>query len=203
MLKDYQTLLSQLEHAFTTSPAFSLQKLWFYVHPTIHTLSLIYQLILELEDTGSSNSLLSDDDDDSEDEETRARNEALGLGGAALNALVSDHQGGGLGAGDATTSIYVKGGEALTIIFERMQNMAGDPTAHTIYNTLLRAAGKPYIEMVRRWVTTGKLVDPYEEVLVKEDRHIDRGILENDYTDDYWEKRYTVRCLFSRRVYCH
>ncbi|KAL1738690.1 gamma-tubulin complex component protein, partial [Schizophyllum fasciatum] len=32
MLKDYQTLLSQLEHAFNTAPHFSLQKLWFYVH---------------------------------------------------------------------------------------------------------------------------------------------------------------------------
>ncbi|KAF5340403.1 hypothetical protein D9611_007834 [Ephemerocybe angulata] len=180
MLKDYQTLLSQLEHAFSTSPVFSLQKLWFYVHPTIHTLSLIYHLILELDDTGSSNSLLSDD----EDEEVRARNKALGIDDAALDEL---------GAGDSSSSIYVKGGEVLAIIYERMQNMAGDPTAHTIYNTLLRAAGKPYVEMLRRWVTTGKLVDPYEEILVKESKFIDRGILEMDYTDDYWERRYTLR----------
>ncbi|RXW17512.1 hypothetical protein EST38_g8351 [Candolleomyces aberdarensis] len=197
MLKDYQTLLSQLEHAFTTQPAFSLQKLWFYVHPTIHTLSLIYHLILELDDTGSSNSLLSedeggDDDDDETDEEERARNEALGLGGARLKAVLSEFSS-GAGAGDSSSSIYIKGGEVLTIIYDRMQNMAGDPTAHTIYKTLLRAAGKPYVEMLRRWVTTGKLVDPYEELLVKESKFINRGILEDDYTDDYWERRYTLR----------
>ena len=93
MLKDYQTLLSQLEHAFTTSSVFSLQKLWFYVHPTIHTLSLIYHLILELDDTGSSNSLLSEDeggdDDEETDEEERAKNEAerrsaVGVGVASV-----------------------------------------------------------------------------------------------------------------------
>ncbi|KAF6752840.1 gamma-tubulin complex component 2 [Ephemerocybe angulata] len=163
MLKDYQTLLSQLEHAFSTSPVFSLQKLWFYCAPdNPHP----------LDDTGSSNSLLSDD----EDEEVRARNKALGIDDAALDEL---------GAGDSSSSIYVKGGEVLAIIYERMQNMAGDPTAHTIYNTLLRAAGKPYVEMLRRWVTTGKLVDP--------SKFIDRGILEMDYTDDYWERRYTLR----------
>ena len=196
MLKDYQTLLSQLEHAFNTSPTFSLQKLWFYVHPTIHTLSLIYNLILELDDTGSSNSLISDDeggdDEEETDEEERAKNEALGLGGARLKAVLSEFSSGG-GPGDSSSHIYVKGGEVLTIIYERMQNMAGDPTAHAIYKTLLRAASKPYVEMLRRWVTTGKLVDPYEELLVKESKFIDRGILDVDYTDEYWERRYTLR----------
>ncbi|TEB29698.1 hypothetical protein FA13DRAFT_1734494 [Coprinellus micaceus] len=160
MLKDYQTLLSQLEHAFSTSPSFSLQKLWFY------------------------------EDEDETDEEERARNEALGLGGARLKAVLSEFSS---GAGDSSSNVYVKGGEVLTIIYDRMQNMAGDPTAHTIYKTLLRAAARPYVEMLRRWVTTGKLVDPYEELLVKESKFIDRGILEMDYTDEYWERRYTLR----------
>ncbi|EFI26669.1 gamma-tubulin complex component 2 [Coprinopsis cinerea okayama7 len=190
MLKDYQTLLSQLEHAFNTSPQFSLQKLWFYVHPTIHTLSLIYQLILDLDDTGGS--ISSSESSSSEDEEERARNEALGLGGAGLKVVMSEFT-----KGDTTPAgangIYVKGGEVLTIIYEKMQYMAGDPTAHTIYKSLLRAAAKPYVEMLRTWVTTGKLVDPYEELLVKESKFIDRGILEVDYTDEYWERRYTLR----------
>ncbi|TFK24131.1 hypothetical protein FA15DRAFT_669893 [Coprinopsis marcescibilis] len=188
MLKDYQTLLSQLEHAFNTSPQFSLQKLWFYVHPTIHTLSLIYQLILELDDQTSTS--LSSDGSSSEDEEEAARNEALGLGGANLKAVLSEF---GKGDPDGASGIYVKGGEVLSILYERMQNMAGDPTAHTIYKSLLQAAGKPYVEMLKTWVTTGNLVDPYEELLVKERHFIDRGIIEKDYTDDYWERRYTLR----------
>jgi hypothetical protein len=71
--------------------------------------------------------------------------------------------------------------------------MSGDPTANMLYGTLLKAAGKPYVSMLRMWVTTGKLLDPHEELLVKESKFIDRGIIEMDYTDEYWERRYTVR----------
>ena len=165
MLRDYQTLLSQLEHAFNTSPQFSLQKLWFYVHPTIHTLFLIYQLVLELGTTDdpapSSSSSSSPSPSD------------------VVNVA-------------AESGILVKGGEVLTIVYERMQNMSGDPTAHKLYSTLLRAAGAPYVSMLNVWTTTGRLVDPYEELCVKERKFINRGILEMDYTDEYWERRYTV-----------
>ncbi|KAF5309010.1 hypothetical protein D9619_013561 [Psilocybe cf. subviscida] len=195
MLRDYQTLLSQLEHAFNTSPTFSLQKLWFYVHPTVHTLSLLYLLILELataddpaaDDASSSSS-------EEEDPEEAARNEALGLGGASLKAVLSEIKQKDIGSGlPGGSGIAVKGGEVLTIIYERKQNMSGDPTASAIYGKLLKAAGKPYVEMLRKWVASGRLVDPYEELLVKESKFINRGILEVDYTDEYWERRYTLR----------
>ncbi|KAI0067099.1 hypothetical protein BV25DRAFT_1278971 [Artomyces pyxidatus] len=188
MLKDYQTLLSQLEHAFNASPQFTLQKLWFYVHPTVHTLSLIYQLITELatadDPSGSGSSAESSTDDEDE-----ARNEALGLGGAKLKAVLSEMDKGSLGA----SGIAVKGGEVLAILYERMQNMSGDPAARTLYGTLLRAAGKPYVAMLQMWTRTGKLADPYEEFCVKESKFINRGTLEMDYTDEYWERRYTLR----------
>ncbi|KAG6888260.1 hypothetical protein C0992_009149 [Termitomyces sp. T32_za158] len=189
MLKDYQTLLSQLEHAFNTSPDFSLQKLWFYIHPTIHTLSLIYQLVLEL-GTADDSPNESDDSSISSDAEDEAKNEALGFDGAKLKAVLSE-----LDKGDVTggSGIAVKGGEVITIIYERMQNMSGDPTANTLYGTLLRSAGRPYVAMLRVWITTGRLDDPYEELLVKESKFIDRGILAMDYTDEYWERRYTLR----------
>ncbi|KAJ7460944.1 Spc98 family-domain-containing protein [Mycena galericulata] len=193
MLKDYQTLLSQLEHAFSSSAQFSLQKLWFYIHPTIHTLSLIYQLVLEL---GSADDPSAEGDSSSSastsDAEEDARNEALGLGGAKLKAVLSEMDKNGLDVAGGS-GIAVKGGEVLAIIYERMQNMSGDPTANTLYSTLLRAAGTPYVAMLRVWVMTGRLVDPYEELLVKESKFINRGILEMDYTDEYWERRYTLR----------
>ncbi|KAJ7722292.1 gamma-tubulin complex, DGRIP84/SPC97 component [Mycena maculata] len=193
MLKDYQTLLSQLEHAFSSSGQFSLQKLWFYIHPTIHTLSLIYQLVLEL---GSADDPAAEGDSSSSastsDAEEDARNEALGLGGAKLKAVLSEMDKNGLDVAGGS-GIAVKGGEVLAIIYERMQNMSGDPTANTLYSTLLRAAGTPYVAMLRVWVMTGRLVDPYEELLVKESKFINRGILEMDYTDEYWERRYTLR----------
>ncbi|KAF9223192.1 hypothetical protein BS17DRAFT_782515 [Gyrodon lividus] len=186
MLKEYQTLLSQLEHAFNISPQFTLQKLWFYIHPTVHTLSLIYQLILELtnteDDEGSSLSSSSGD------KEQAARDEALGLGGAKLKAVLSEITKSSTGA-----AVPVKGGEVLTVIYERTQSMSGDPTAFKVYGTLLSAAGVPYAEMLREWITTGRLQDPYEEFCVKESKFISKGILEVDYTDEYWERRYTLR----------
>ena len=78
--------------------------------------------------------------------------------------------------------------------------MSGDPTANMLYGTLLKAAGKPYVSMLRMWVTMGKLLDPHEELLVKESKFIDRGNLEMDYTDEYWERRYTVR-IFHWEVF--
>jgi gamma-tubulin complex component 2 len=202
MLKDYQTLLSQLEHAFNTSVQFSLQKLWFYVHPTVHTLSLIYQLTLELgtADDPSGSASSSSPSPTASDMEREARNEALGLGGAKLKAVLSEINKNGLDVNTGNT--VVKGGEVLTIIYERMQNMSGDPTAHKLYGTLLRAAGAPYVAMLKVWTTTGKLVDPYEELCVKESKFINRGILEMDYTDEYWERRYTV-CDFSLILESH
>ncbi|THU90397.1 gamma-tubulin complex component 2 [Dendrothele bispora CBS 962.96] len=188
MLKDYQTLLSQLEHSFNTSPSFSLQKLWFYVHPTIHTLSLIYSLITDLAFADDPSASLSASSSDTSDAEEEARNEALGIPSSKLKAVLSETP-----LTQSSSSIPVKGGEVLAIIYEKQQSMSGDPTASMLYGTLLRAAGKPYVAMLRGWVMTGRLVDPYEELLVKESKFINRGILEMDYTDEYWERRYTLR----------
>ncbi|KAL4250163.1 Spindle pole body component [Abortiporus biennis] len=190
MLKDYHTLLAQLEHAFNTSSQFTLQKLWFYVHPTLHTLSLLYLLTTELatadDPSGSASGSSSPSTSDAEDE---ARNEALGLGGAKLKAVLNELDKGV----NEPSGIAVKGGEVLAIIHDRMQAMSGDPSANTLYEALLRAAGKPYVDMVQVWIQTGRLVDPYDELCVKESKFIDRGTLEMDYTDEYWERRYTLR----------
>ena len=203
MLKDYQVLLSQLEHAFATSPQFTLQKLWFYVHPTLHTLSLLYLLITELATADDPSTALSDSESgNSSDAEEDARNEALGLGGAKLKAVLSEiNKGSRLGMDGGASGIPVKGGEVLAILHERMQNMSGDPAARALYGALMRAAGKPYVEMVQMWIRTGKLVDPYEELCIKESKFIDRGTLDVDYTDEYWERRYTV-CRRHPRVHC-
>lgn len=158
------------------------------MHPTLHTLSLIYQLTSELatadevqSESGSSTS---------SDAEEDARNEALGLGGAKLKAVLSEIGKNQLGVSAST--IAVKGGEVLAIIHDRMHSMSGDPAAKELYGTLMTAAGAPYVDMVLAWIRTGKLVDPYEELCVKESKFIDRGTLEMDYTDEYWERRYTV-----------
>lgn len=97
-----------------------------------------------------------------------------------------------------SAAIPVKGGEVLTVIYDRMQGMSGDPTARKVYGTVMNAAGAPYVEMLREWATTGRLHDPYEELCLKESKFISKGILEVDYTDEYWERRYTVSSAPSR-----
>jgi gamma-tubulin complex component 2 len=46
--------------------------------------------------------------------------------------------------------------------------------------------------MIKIWSTAGHLRDPYDELMVKETKSINRGTLEMDFIDEYWEKRYTV-----------
>lgn len=185
-------MLSQLEHAFTTSPSFSLQKLWFYVHPTLHTLSLLHGLVTELtgltEEAHSSSSV--GDSSDELDPEEQARNEALGLGGAGLKAVLRDIKTGLNGTSDAKDE-KVKGGEVLAILHDRMQRLAGDPSALALHKAMIRASGRPYAEMLVAWIRGGKLNDPDKEFCVKETTPT--GDLQSDYIDEFWEKRYTVR----------
>ena len=52
--------------------------------------------------------------------------------------------------------------------------------------------------MLLRWISTGYLLDPFDEFMVKESGHITKGVLESDYTDEYWERRYTVGAVMSQ-----
>ena len=81
-----------------------------------------------------------------EDAEENARNEALGLGGAKLKAVLKEYKTGQI---DGSTSVPVKGGEVLAILHDRLQNMSGDPAARELYGALMQAAGKPYVDMVQ------------------------------------------------------
>jgi gamma-tubulin complex component 2 len=141
-------------------------------------MSLIYSLVCELAQTDSQ----SEESETTSDDD--ALNEELGLASGLKAVKLSEmsFSGGGI----------VKGGEVVAILWDRMQNMSGDPTAYKVYGKLLKAAGKPFAGLIERWIRTGLLKDPYEEVMVKESKFINKGTLEMDYTDEYWERRYTV-----------
>lgn len=143
-------------------------------------MSLIYSLIVELSQTDSAGDNSSEEASSDDD----ALNEELGLASGLKAVKLSEMSIGGGG--------IVKGGEVVAILWDRMQNMSGDPTAYMLYGKLLKAAGKPYSGLVERWIRTGNLKDPYEELMIKESKFINRGTLEMDYTDEYWERRYTV-----------
>jgi gamma-tubulin complex component 2 len=44
-------------------------------------------------------------------------------------------------------------------------------------------------------VTTGHLTDPHDEFMIKELKSLHRAVLDQDYVDEYWERKYTLKDL--------
>jgi gamma-tubulin complex component 2 len=79
------------------------------------------------------------------------------------------------------------------LILPTLNQPCSDPTANHIFSTLLLHASQPYAEMLIDWISSGHLTDKYEEFMVKETLSYTKKKLEQDFIDDYWDKRYTVR----------
>lgn len=175
LLKDYLTLIAQLEHQLLTNPAFTLHVLSLHTKETSHMLYQLYTTSIELL---KANGILEDDKD--EDDSGDDTNDFE-------NILESLREGGN------TSKKLCKGGSVLGLITKRLSSMSGDPAARTLLTTLLREASRPYVAMLNEWLHHGGIKDPHSEFLIKEQRSIKRERLDQDYTDEYWEKRYTVR----------
>ena len=175
LLKDYLTLVAQLEHQFLTNDSFTLHVLNLHTKQTSHMLFQLYTTGMELL---KANHILEDDkDEDTADEDSNDFE----------NILESLREGGN------TTKQLCKGGSVLGLITKRLSSMSGDPAARTLLTTLLREASRPYMAMLNEWLHHGGIKDPHAEFLIKEQRSIKRERLDQDYTDEYWEKRYTIR----------
>ncbi len=175
LLKDYLTLVAQLEHQFLTNESFTLHVLNLHTKQTSHMLFQLYTTGIELL---KANHILEDEkEEDSADEDSNDFE----------NILESLREGG------TTTKQLCKGGSVLGLITKRLSSMSGDPAARTLLTTLLREASRPYMAMLNEWLHHGGIKDPHAEFLVKEQRSIKRERLDQDYTDEYWEKRYTIR----------
>jgi gamma-tubulin complex component 2 len=177
LLKDYLILMAQLEHQMLTNTTFTLHVLNLHTKPTSHMLFQVYNMAIELL---KANSILEDDSDDSlgeTDDDIENILESLG-----------ERRGQGVPG-----KKMCKGGSVLGLITKRLAAMSGDPAARTLLTTLLREASRPYMAMLNEWLHHGGIKDPHSEFLIKEQKSIKREGLFQDYTDDYWEKRYTVR----------
>ena len=178
LLKEYLVLIAQLEHQLISNSAFTLHKLHLHTLPTSHMMSQLYTLAQEML---KKNSLLEEDLDDSVD----------GFDDVD-NILEQLREGGDLAPGSMAKKVC-KGGNVLRLLTERLAFMSGDPAARSLLQTLLRDASRPYMAMLNEWLHHGGIRDPHAEFLIKEQQSIKRERLEEDYTDEYWEKRYTVR----------
>lgn len=179
ILKDYLVLIAQLEHQSISNPAFTLHVLHLHTIPTKHLMSQIYILGQEIL---RKNSLLDDDLDDSTD----------GLDDDMENILEQLREGGDLAPGSMEKKLC-KGGNMLRLLSERLSFMSGDPAAKSLLQTLLHDASRPYMAMLNEWLHHGGIKDPHGDFLIREQESIKREKLEEDFTDQYWEKRYTFR----------
>ncbi|KAJ5569612.1 uncharacterized protein N7459_009042 [Penicillium hispanicum] len=179
LLKDYLILIAQLEGQLLNNPTFTLHQLHLHTMPTGQCLAQLYSLGQELL---RRNGLLDQDLDESIDDFDDVD-----------NILEQLKEGGDLVPGAMASKKICKGGNVLRLLTERLATFSGDPTTKTLIQTLLRDASRPYMNMLNEWLHHGGIKDPHAEFLVKEQKWIKREKLEEDYTDEYWEKRYTIR----------
>lgn len=178
-LQDYLILIAQLETQFLTNDTFTLHVLNIHVLPTSQMMFQLYALAHELL---KRNALLDDETDESSNS-----------GDDFDHILEQLREGGDLVPGNMTGKKICKGGVVLGLITKRLETMSGDPAARALLTTLLRDASRPYMVMLNEWLHHGGINDPHAEFLVKEQKSIRRERLEQDYTDEYWERRYTIR----------
>ncbi|KAI5926164.1 Spc98 family-domain-containing protein [Camillea tinctor] len=177
-LQDYLVMVAQLETQFLTNDTFTLHLLNIHTLPTGQMLFQLYSLAHELL---KRNALL--DDESSEDSDPDD----------IENILENLKRGGDLVPGNMTGKKVCKGGVVIGLVTKRLETMSGDPAARSLLTSLLRDASRPYMNMLNEWLHHGEIRDPHSEFLIKEQKSIKRDRLEQDYTDDYWERRYTIR----------
>lgn len=179
LLKDYLILIAQLENQLLTNHDFTLHVLRLHILPTSQSLAQLYALGQELL---MKNSLLAQDVDESFDDLDDVD-----------NILEQLREGGELIPGSMSSKRLCKGGNVLGLLNQRLATFSGDPATKALLQTLLREASRPYMTMLNEWLHQGGIKDPHAEFLIKEQKGIKRERLEEDYTDEYWEKRYTIR----------
>ncbi|RAL16405.1 gamma-tubulin-complex subunit SPC97 [Aspergillus homomorphus CBS 101889] len=179
LLKEFLVLVAQLEGELLNNPNFTLHVLHLHTIPTSQCLAQLYSLGQELL---RRNGLLDQDLDESIDDFDDVD-----------NILEQLREGGDLIPGAMSSKKICKGGNVLRLLTERLATFSGDPTTKALLERLLRDASRPYMTMLNEWLHHGGIKDPHGEFLVKEQKWIKREKLEEDYTDEYWEKRYTIR----------
>lgn len=178
-LHDYLVMIAQLETQFLTSDTFTVHVL--NIH-TIQTSQMMLHLYTLAQDLLKRNGLLDDESDEEEDSADDYE-----------NILENLRDGGDLMPGGMGGKKISKGGIVLGLVTKRLESMSGDPAARALLTSLLRDASRPYMVMLNEWLHHGGINDPHSEFLIKESKSIRRERLEQDYTDEYWERRYTIR----------
>ena len=176
ILRDYLILLAQMETELLTNTAFTLHVLNLHVLPTRNAMFQLFTLAQELL---RKNKLLGEEEEESDDD-------------SDVENIIEQLKDAGEFVLGGSRKIY-KGGNVLRLLTDRLARMSGDPAARKLLGGLLRDASLPYMVMLNEWLHHGSIKDPHGEFLIREQKSINRERLEEDYTDEYWDKRYTIR----------
>lgn len=82
-----------------------------------------------------------------------------------------------------------RGAELLSWLHEQIEQSLGNAARQAVFEHLLEAAARPYVETLQRWIVRGVIVDPHKEFMV------DVGLLKN-WQDErveeemYWRTKY-------------
>ncbi|KAI0161664.1 Spc98 family-domain-containing protein [Hypoxylon sp. FL1284] len=180
LLHDYLVMVAQLETQFLINDTFTLHLLNVHTLPTSQMMLQLYSLAHEFL---KKNALLDDESEEDSDSDPDD----------IEKVLENLKRGGDLMPGNMTGKKVCTGGVAIGLITKRLETMSGDPAARSLLTSLLRDASRPYMAMLNEWMHRGEIKDPHSEFLIKEQASIRRDMLEQDYIDDYWGRRYTLR----------
>ncbi|KAK9446499.1 Spc98 family-domain-containing protein [Limtongia smithiae] len=180
IMTEYLQIMAQMEYNMLTDPSFSLH---IFHMETIH----IARKLVELNALVQKITRKEEPEDDANDPTADFDKilETLKANDGNLNAL-------NIGV-SSTISSVTKGGDILRLLTERLYATSGDPPIRELLSFLLKEASRPYMRMLNKWLHKGLIADPYNEFLIREQRSIRRENLDVDYTDEYWDKRYTLR----------
>lgn len=88
----------------------------------------------------------------------------------------------------------VRGGNVLTRLHDNIALYSGDKNSQEILIYLTQKAAEPYMEILKLWIFDGVILDPNGEFLVEDNEKECQNPEQNEnYFDDYWEKRYVIR----------
>ncbi|KAJ1922435.1 gamma tubulin complex Spc97/GCP2 subunit Alp4 [Tieghemiomyces parasiticus] len=199
VLQEFHTLIAQLEHlhrAGTEAAPFTLQKLHFYLQPSIAMLERLAVLACiirrkteqEFADIGRREYKVFCREKRTTVPPSAGGSEAVyGLGKLAPG---TSGPGSSHGDGDSSdaqyfagvtgeigapptepaspTGTYVcRGGRTLKIIAHEMTMQSGDPGTRRLYGFLLARAAQPFLRMLQAWLQRGEVHDPYAEFMVR------------------------------------
>ncbi|KNE56708.1 hypothetical protein AMAG_02488 [Allomyces macrogynus ATCC 38327] len=180
--REYSLLVVQLENEFRSNPAFSLQRLWTQLYPTMTTLLSCAEICIEIHNKTRLNSTAAPSRSASVlDLATNSTTDVTTLAARMGPSLV-----------DPPTDWHFTGGGLLGMLSTRYIATSGDPGRKKLHHYLLSSAAQPFLQILRKWIHLGKLQDPYDEFMIVE-RDFKKKNIAEDFNDKYWEGRYRIR----------